>query len=185
MGRREDVLAFEATLGRTPHQFLDYYLMVQHHVPPERPFPRVPEGFSIHIANHNDVERLFSLQKQYEIEEVLLPGNTFHAASSRSHLESTLKDELVLYGSIGDHPIAKVGTNARGIFYDQIGGVFTDARYRSRGVSTLLMTKLLEHIGKFGKNGTLFVKKENAPAIKMYSNLGFVREHDFRISYYG
>jgi ribosomal protein S18 acetylase RimI-like enzyme len=47
------------------------------------------------------------------------------------------------------------------------------------------MTELLEHIAASGKNGTLFVKKDNAPAIKMYKNLGFVREHDFRISYYG
>ncbi|MFP4550923.1 MAG: GNAT family N-acetyltransferase [Spirochaetales bacterium] len=185
MGRQEDVLAFEASLARSPHQCLDYYLMVQHHVPPERPFPRVPRGFVVHTAKPDDVETLFSLQKQYEIEEVLLPGNTFHAASSRKHLESTLSSEIVLYGTLADRPIAKVATNARGIFYDQIGGVFTEPSFRSRGISSLLMTRLLEQIAKAGKSGTLFVKKDNASAIKMYTNLGFVREHDFRISYYG
>ena len=185
MGTKVDVLAFERALRREPFQSLDYHLMTQTHVPAEPTFPKLPAGLEVFEASSRDVDRLFDIQKNYEIEEVLLPGNTFHAASSRRHLEETLRTQLVLYAELGGTPIAKVGTNARGIFYDQIGGVFTEKRLRSRGISSFLMTQLLERIRRTHKNGTLFVKKDNGPALTMYSNLGFTIEDEFRISYFG
>lgn len=185
MGTTRDVLAFEHALRREPFQSIDYHLMAQTVVPPEPAFPRLPAGLEVFEASPRDVDRLFDIQKAYEIEEVLLPGNTFHAATSRRHLEETLRDQLVLYAELDGTPVAKVGTNARGIFYDQIGGVFTEKRLRSRGISSYLMTVLLERIRGARKSAALFVKKDNGPALTMYSNLGFTIEDDFRISYFG
>jgi predicted GNAT family acetyltransferase len=185
MGEKEDVEAFEQSLRREPFQCIDYYLMAQTQPPPEPIPPRVSGSLEVFEASSRDLNRLFDIQKKYEIEEVLLPGNTFQASASRRHLDKTLRDQLVLYAELDGTPIAKVGTNARGIFYDQIGGVFTESHLRSRGVSSYLMTLLLQRIRSAHKNATLFVKKDNGPAIKMYSNLGFTNEGDFRISYFG
>jgi uncharacterized protein len=185
MGSQSDVVAFEQAIRREPVAHLDYYLMVQSQLPVDRTFPRLPDGLEVYEASVRDVDRLFDIQKKYEIEEVLLPGNTFQAGASRRHLEETLQKQLVLFAELQKVPVAKVGTNARGIFYDQIGGVFTEKRLRSRGLSSYLMTELMKHISGDHKSSTLFVKKDNGPALRMYTNLGFTNEDDFRISYFG
>ena len=184
MGRLADVYALERILPRQPSQALEYHLMAQDEPPPELPLPRLPPDLVIHLSTPDDAELLFPIQKQYELEEVLLPGSNFSPSASLAHLRKVIATQIVLHGTIDGRPIAKAGTNARGLFYDQVGGVFTDPAYRSRGVGTLLMLRLLSHIAGEQKTATLFVKKDNAPAIAMYANLRFRMVDGFRISYY-
>jgi len=184
MGRSEDVLALEASLPGSPVQWLDYYLMVQDDPPPELPLPRIPRGLVIRRAGVGDARSLFDIQKKYEIEEVLLPGNTFSPGATMQHLKQTLQEQIVLVAELEARPVAKANTNARGVFYDQIGGVFTERALRSRGVGTALMLRLCDLVAKDHKSATLFVKKDNGPAQKMYRNIGFAVESEFRISYY-
>ena len=184
MGRHEDVSALEDALQRPPVQYLDYHLMSQADPPPDVPLPRLPRGLVIRRARRDEARRLFDIQKKYEIEEVLLPGNVFSPNSTLQQLRQTLEEQVVLVAEVEGAPIAKVNTNARGIFYDQVGGVFTERSYRSRGVATALMLRLCELIALDRKSATLFVKKTNGPALKMYANIGFAVESGFRISYY-
>lgn len=184
MGRTDDVRALEDAVRRPPLQYLDYHLMAQADPPPEIPLPRVPRDMQIREASERDARRLFDIQKKYEIEEVLLPGNTFSPTAAMHHLKQTLREQLVLVAELDGTPVAKANTNARGVFFDQIGGVFTERALRSRGIATALMLRLLDRLASESKNASLFVKKENAPALRMYRNIGFAVEDGFRISYY-
>jgi predicted GNAT family acetyltransferase len=138
----------------------------------------------IRVAREDESRHLFDIQKKYEIEEVLLPGNTFNASATIRHLKQTLREQVVLVAELDGVAVAKANTNARGVFYDQIGGVFTEKALRSCGVGTALMLRLCELVAKDHKSATLFVKEENGPAQKMYRNIGFAVESGFRISYY-
>lgn len=187
MGRTEDVLALESEFRKGPLQAVDYCHMVRPvsaGADESAPLHRVPDGLTIRRATALDTERLFDIQRQYEIEEVLLPGNAFNAAASRQHLRETLRQQVVLVAEIAGTAVAKAGTNARGLYYDQIGGVFTEPRLRSRGISTMLMTRLIDELARAGKGASLFVKYGNRPALRLYRNLGFREEGGFRISYY-
>ena len=184
MGLEEDVLELETALRRQPLVIMEYHHMSQQDPPMERPFPQLPDDFRIRVASTKDVDTLSGIQRLYEIEEVLLPGNTFNAAASRRHLAATLRSQLVLVGESRHRPIAKAGTNARGLFFDQIGGVFTLKDYRSRGVSSALMMRMLAMLQSQKKGASLFVKPENGPALSVYRNLGFGLSGCFRISYF-
>jgi hypothetical protein len=81
----------------------------------------------------------------------------------------------------GRGPIAKAATNARGLVFDQIGGVFTLPRYRGLGVGRAVVEFLLSGLSK---PTSLFVKQHNQAAIRMYARLGYVVEDPFTISYY-
>lgn len=185
MGVGDDVLALEAAFGRPVKQAVDYHLMVQSQPALDTSSTRLPRGLEIHTATAADANRLFGIQKKYELEEVLLPGSVFRDDACMHHLVEMLQREVTLYATLDGVAVAKVGTNARGLFFDQIGGVFTEPHLRGRGIATLLMARLLETIAADRKSGTLFVKKENGAALRMYSNLGFRLENEFRISYYG
>jgi predicted GNAT family acetyltransferase len=184
MGKDRDVDALVAAFRRPPSQIIEYHHMIQQEPPRDFPLPRLPEHMTIHTASVADAEALFDIQRQYEIEEVLLPGSEFNRSASLRHLRETLATQIVLYGELDGKAIAKAGTNARGLFFDQIGGVFTEPGLRSRGIGTRLMTKLLGLIAAQSKSASLFVKGENAPAIRLYRNLGFGIQGGFRIVYY-
>ncbi len=184
MGRTRDVNALEASFQRQPTQAVEYHLMAQDSLPSEIPLPRLPKNFTIVRSDVTDAERLAEIQKHYEVEEVLLPGSAFDAAASLQHLKAALRTQIIIHGKIAAAPVAKAGTNARGLFFDQIGGVFTDPSVRSRGIGTALMQRLLSLVAGDKKTATLFVKMDNDPALRMYKNLGFRVVDGFRISYY-
>lgn len=57
----------------------------------------------------------------------------------------------------------------------QLMGVWTDPRYRRRGLSKALLREVCGHLLRKGKTVTLFVNDFNAPAIALYETLGFRR----------
>ena len=57
----------------------------------------------------------------------------------------------------------------------QLMGVWTDPRYRRRGLSHALLAEVCGHLFRRGKGVTLFVNDFNAPAIALYESLGFQR----------
>jgi predicted GNAT family acetyltransferase len=57
----------------------------------------------------------------------------------------------------------------------QLMGVWTDPRYRRRGLSRELLREVCGHLSQRGKTVTLFVNDFNRPAIALYESLGFQR----------
>jgi predicted GNAT family acetyltransferase len=57
----------------------------------------------------------------------------------------------------------------------QLMGVWTDPRYRRRGLGRALLREVSGHLARKGRSITLFVNDFNHPAIALYESLGFKR----------
>lgn len=183
VGIRSYVQALSEILQLEGGLQVEYYLMTREK---EEPLPLIPEvpGFRTRPASLKDIEKILPLQILYEKEEVLLQPEYVDPGKTRKELESTLKEQIVLMGEYRGVPVAKVGTNARGIRYDQIGGVFTDLPYRGRHFARYLMIELLKTLKHQKKSACLFVKNKNAAALHLYEALQFKYREPFRIHYF-
>jgi len=185
----------ESLAARSPRHTVDYELMTleQTRGSPGNPaegsaYPGIEgPGFpKVEIARAlvSDAEELFHLQKGYEREEVLLPGEAFSPDRCRAQLRVTLAQQVVFVLRSGNAPAAKAGTNARGFAWDQIGGVYTLPGLRNRGFATAVVGALIDNRLREGRNLALFVKTANISAQKVYEKLGFRYRDRFRISYW-
>lgn len=130
-------------------------------------------------------EALYNLQKQYEIEEVLPPSIKFSPLACKTKLNNQLKNQYILALKLKDNTLAsKAQTNAIGIKYVQLGGIFTLPQHRKNGYSYLLLHTIIKKILKAKKIPVLFVKKKNLPAKNLYNSIGFVKITNYIISYF-
>ena len=183
MGVKRDVAALENLVPRIASHQIEYYLMVETRNT-QTTSSTLPAGLEFRHATPRDAGNLFPLQRAYELEEVLLPGDRFDAETCMYHLGQNLAEQIIYVAEIDGYPVAKAGTNARGFGFDQIGGVFTRPEYRGRGIGAAIMTRLMRMLASERKQCCLFVKIQNAPAIAMYRRLGYVVRDEFRITYY-
>lgn len=136
-------------------------------------------------ASLKDAKNLLDLQIGYETEEVCQGKTEFPKTITLINLERILKTEILYFAIANNLCVAKANTNAQGINYIQIGGVYTLPEYRGKGIACAVMRHLIEHINrKEGKNVSLFVKTNNTKAIVMYKRLGFTEKGKFAISYF-
>ncbi len=183
MGMADYCDAFCSVLDLRPEIRIDYNLMT--HCRPPSPVP--PAGsaeFSVRRAVPGDLDALLPLQEAYEREEVLVRQDMFDSGRTRAELKNTLASQIVVLAEHRGRVVAKGGTNARGLGYDQIGGVFTVPEFRNRGAGFHVIEGLLFHIFAGGKGACLFVKKANVPAIRLYDRCGFGIAGNYRISYF-
>lgn len=183
MGLEEQVAAVESLLTSRVHERIEYYLMTREYFNIERP---VMEDSSLKVrrASAYDVRALFPLQRDYEKEEVLLNPEKFNSTASFLTLQKNLRKELIYVAELDGVPVAKAGTNARGMNYFQIGGVFTVPSLRGRGIGKMIMKALMWEIAQKKKHLCLFVKRSNQSAIRLYTSLGFTLRDKYAISYY-
>lgn len=182
MGLTEDLNILKNLKPERDYKKVDFYLMTCSLITP--PLFSLPEGYTFVRATVEDAERLFFLQRDYEIEEVALDPSNINPRTTFENLKRTLSRELVYYVEHHGKPVAKANTNAQGYLYDQIGGVFTLPEYRRRGISKYLVSKLEENVFKNNRKISLFVKINNYPAIRVYESSGFTIRGSFAISYY-
>ncbi len=143
------------------------------------------EKFKIVRCGIRDADALMPLQLAYEAEEVLPPCRTQNPAVTRKNLERILKTEYVvaLQNSRGE-PAAKANTNAVGIRWAQIGGVYTAPDFRRKGCASLLVETLAEKIVASNRLPVLYARNGNEGAQKAYAALGFTKTGGFTIAYY-
>ncbi len=130
----------------------------------------------------DDEDMLYNLQLGYQYEEVLPIGKTISEKACRSIIKERLSKHTVfaILDKDTNKFVSMAGTNACGFNYVQLGGIYTDSAYRNNGFAQILVASLLQAIEK---NVSLFVRTDNASAIKAYSNIGFKHAGSYRICY--
>lgn len=92
------------------------------------------------------------------------------------------EDYLIAY-EVGK-PIAQAVVHGYTPQYGQIGAVGTLPEFRNRGASKRVVSGLCQRIISKGRIPTLFVRLNNAPAVKVYQSLGFKRLDDYQMVWY-
>jgi GNAT superfamily N-acetyltransferase len=187
MGPLAEVSWAEAGITRLPGHTVDYHLMVL-----SRERFRIaragikppPPGLRLRPAAMKDAVSLYPLQRDYELEEVLIAPGHFHEKACLANLRGQLRRQLMVLAELDGRAVAKAGTNARGFTVDQIGGVFTVQGQRNRAIGQAVMRELLHRIFREKESACLFVKKTNQPAVALYQRLGFQILDGYRICYY-
>jgi GNAT superfamily N-acetyltransferase len=131
-----------------------------------------------------DEEDLFGLQSAYEKEEVLPRNAAFNPAVCRYNLSNILSSERVLVAELDHQVVGKINTSAESFTRYQIGGVYVRPDCRGRGIAEKMTASFARDLVAGGKGVTLFVKKNNEAAMKVYRRAGFSVLADYRISYF-
>lgn len=149
-------------------------------------FLKLDEDFFVKKCSRSDFETLYPLQAAYDLVEVLPPGEKFNPDNCRITLRYNLGYQHI-YGIVSKSKkqiVAKAGTNALGLNWVQIGGVFTREEFRGRGFASFLVNYISKIMTESDKKVALFVKVENKVAQKAYLNAGFEPISSFGIFYY-
>lgn len=172
----------QSVLAKEPSTIFDYDLLAYNYNNPSLNIKKLTSNYTIQKCSLLDLEKLYFLQYNYQIEEVLPKAKFLTEKQANNILYERLKKHVV-YG-IKDEKnnyVAIAGTNAIGYNYVQLGGIYTDISHRGRG----LAQNLVHHIVlNSNKKVALFVKKANLSAQKAYKNAGFEPTNiDYRICY--
>jgi len=184
-GRKEDMLIMEAALeklGLYAEEKLDYDLMCIDHPPSHFYTPCAEVTFR--KPGSADLDALAALHAAYEREEVLPSASEFSAAASRLNIERIFAKEQIYVAELGGRLIGKINTNASTFTRCQVGGVYVLPEYRGRGIARRMAGEFITGLVAKGRGISLFVKKTNAAARRVYQRIGFEILGDYRINYY-
>lgn len=165
-----------------PYQTNHYKLMTAEEI--QSPSQELANDDQIIRCTEDDMERLFQIQKQYLKEEVAPFGKKVSDAEVSIGLRQILKNQLCLALSSDGEYVAKANTNAIGINWIQLGGIYTSPLYRRNGYAWQLISAICRRTGKAGKKASLFVKDKNLPAMELYKKLGFKDSGLYEIAYF-
>jgi RimJ/RimL family protein N-acetyltransferase len=146
--------------------------------------PRANRDIILRVPGPEDADALFPLQAGYDQEEVLPRAAVFNLAVCRKNLEAIISTGLVLAAEYQGRLVGKININAESYTRSQIGGVYVDPACRGRGIGSALIAGFIRLFASRGKDFTLFVKKRNAAARRMYDRIGFTKLGDYRIDYF-
>ena len=130
------------------------------------------------------MDGLYPLQAAYEQEEVLPPGAVFNPAVCRRGLELLAAGNKMLAAEMDGVLVGKINVNARSFTRFQIGGVYVLPQWRGLGIARAMTAALVGELSRRKRGFTLFVKKANVSARRVYDSLGFAKTGDYRINYY-
>jgi ribosomal protein S18 acetylase RimI-like enzyme len=143
-----------------------------------------PAGLVLRPPLPEDEDALFALQSAYEQEEVLPANAVFNPAVTRLNTQNILKREQVLVAEMGGQVVGKINTSTKSFTRYQIGGVYVRPDCRNLGIGSKMTAVFAGGLLAQGKGLSLFVKKRNAAACKVYRKIGFSVTADYRITYY-
>ena len=81
--------------------------------------------------------------------------------------------DTVLVGTKHKDRLVSVGLTRFVDFASNIGAIATDERYRNMGFATSVVSSLVQEILKNSAIALIHVRKDNAPALRVYSKVGF------------
>jgi ribosomal protein S18 acetylase RimI-like enzyme len=186
-GLRGDAELLEAALadlGYHAAEQRDYDLMALETAPRDEESGVLLRGLEFRSPDVADLEALYPLQAGYETEEALPLGAALNPAACRLALSNILSREQSLIACLDRRIVGKINTNAASFTRFQIGGVYVLPEYRGLGIGRRMTAAFAKALIAQGRGVTLFVKKNNPAAQKIYRRIGFTEAGDYRISYY-
>lgn len=138
----------------------------------------------IQRCSEKDIDFLMPLQQEYDKVEVIPDGDSLNKEASKRNLLRLLKSQEIYAIVQNNQFCAKAGTNAQGLNWVQIGGVYTDITSRNKGFAQILVSHIAHSYYIRGKNVTLFVRKNNESAKHAYKKAGFTFDSFYTILYY-
>jgi predicted GNAT family acetyltransferase len=81
--------------------------------------------------------------------------------------------DAVLVGTKHKDKLVSVGLTRFVDFASNIGAIATDERYRNMGFATSVVSSLVQEILKNSPIALIYVRKDNAPAVRVYTKVGF------------
>jgi GNAT superfamily N-acetyltransferase len=186
-GLAEDMDLLETSLNRKgffASSSCDYELLSFDAPPVSPPETGPPRGLVIRRPEAADIDGLFPLQHDYERQEVLPRGAVFNPAACRRSLELLVGEGTMLIAELEGRIAGKININAQSFTRLQIGGVYVLPGLRNLGIARAMTAALIRKYCPLKQNFSLFVKKTNAPARRVYHSTGFTKIADYRINYY-
>ncbi|MDR2490892.1 MAG: GNAT family N-acetyltransferase, partial [Spirochaetaceae bacterium] len=144
---------------------------------------KIPNGLTLRRAVFDDIDELTPLQEAYQKEEVLRNPNDYNRRVCRLGLKKQIAHDKTLVAVIDGKIAGKINTNAFAYNNYQIGGVYVLPEYRGRGIAGGMTAAFTRLLLSEGKGVSLFVKKDNKPAERIYKQCGFKKIADYRIVY--
>jgi predicted GNAT family acetyltransferase len=144
----------------------------------------MPAGLTVRQAGLRDLEKLLPLACAYDREEVLTELHQFNPDVSRAAQLHSLRHLCVFLAEFEGRVIGRAQTNAIGFSREQIGGVYVLPEFRNKGIAGHLMNAILSQLNRRSRLASLFVKKSNPPAIRLYEHCGFVKVADYNVDYF-
>ncbi|WP_461246312.1 GNAT family N-acetyltransferase [Treponema sp. R6D11] len=184
-GLKQEVMALEReiTKNREPKDIIDYTLMSLD-APPKKKNTANSLNIKLITPKMTDIDAIAPLQAEYEKEEVLPKGSTFSPASSRVNTANILAKGQVLAAELDGRFIGKINVSAVSFSRYQVGGVYVYPEFRGRGIAGAMAYEFISSLILQGRGVTLFVRKSNISACRLYKSLGFKNINDYSIIYY-
>ena len=186
-GQKEDVLVLQDALKKTGRKIIDIYdydLMSIDSSPDQKSRSAGPANLILRLPKMTDLDSMAALQAAYEKEEVLPRGSVFSPAASRVNAANIIAKAQVLAAEIAGQLVGKINVSAVSFTRYQVGGVYVHPDFRGLGIARRMTAEFITSLVNQGRGVTLFVKKTNATARKLYTSLGFAAKGDYRITYY-
>lgn len=160
--------------------------IIDNRLPSSNVFVRCTDGTYIRTITELEAPYIFKyFQTPFVIEDVLPKGEKFNEQGwYLDFLESVRKGAVAILFK-NNHPVSQVRIGDFGINYVSLSGVYTEKHSRNQGFAAKIVKSIstfyymLEH-----KNISLFVKKNNIPAICAYKKAHYSYEGDYKICYY-
>lgn len=170
----------------SPYQINNYNLMTLNFAE-QKKLPSPNQMFNDeHIirCTQNDMENLFLLEKKYLVEEVLPFNRKITDIEVTLNLRRILKNQLCFALVSDGEIVSKANTNAIGLNFVQLGGIYTLPQYRQNGYARQTVCALCRRIFYAKKNVALFVKEKNYAAAALYNSLNFRTVGQYIIAYF-
>ena len=163
---------------------IDYALMNLDKEPRPESFKTGPKNLVLRSPLPQEEESIFFLQSAYEQEEVLPRNAVFNPAACRYNLKQIISSEQILVAELNGQIVGKINTSAESFTRYQVGGVYVRPDCRGQGIAEKMTAFFVRSLLANGKGISLFVKKHNTAALKVYRKTGFSVLADYRICYF-